>query len=79
MGAGDCCGGIIMNTTYGLDAIPPPVKTGGLLAVFFELYRTSIRIVETIIFSTTSNQLSVNYHRLKPVACERLSETKQLD
>jgi len=21
----------------------------------------------------------VNYHRLKPVACERLSETKQLD
>ena len=22
---------------------------------------------------------SVNYHRLKPVACERLSETKQLD
>jgi len=22
---------------------------------------------------------NVNYHRLKPVACERLSETKQLD
>ena len=29
--------------------------------------------------SAYRGQVDVNYHRLKPVACERLSETKQLD